>query len=621
MNTKASLVSLAVAMVYSGSVAAVVNPGAYYEIEEIKVNKENAGDLTNANFAPFAKAISEDGGTLGSFSMRAQLSQLVDIGMPHTYEMGCFYDSTVCDAQWQGSENPNSASYQNAMKDWRLRQSNADNIGFASEYIALGQPIAGVVSDREITLGAAESASTDDTVQDIGVNGDMVGYSSAPYALEGSIYKRAYARRGFIKYLGSNALELSPSIETTNGGFSSAYKVKQVQYNNGLVKTVVVGSASVGRPKDNNDYYDSCYNSGHADDRNSMNGLVNCPGFDTQAWMWDIPSDCATGNCTITSKAMMPSPQTQWISERGGDKDAIYTGVAMDINASGVAVGLSTYRRDNNERGGRARPVYFVPNDEGNYPDSPVQITQVESGIDDPNNNMRHAWATGIDDSGMIIGNRLYELRKGRNRPTEFYVFNSQNNTIEFPLLDKLVQTKANKLSGNTVSKEGINSEVAAINNKGKVVGWTDDFDQFHPTENGNPRRQAAFIYDIKDKYSWYLNDLICTQSADGKVSLPLYRIQYANDINDDGQIVATAYKYPDSESYRLLKNAQQVTVKLSVNSAVDINNAPNCWESDVIKQDTQPYERKGASMSWLLLFVLPLVFMRKITKSDNNPS
>jgi hypothetical protein len=572
----------------------------YYTIEEISVNAEGA------LYGPFPSAMSTDGEFIGTYSMKASLSSNVDIGLPFTFNRECQYDDILCDLQFQGSETAGQLSYFNAYRAWRNAQSDAAS-GYES-YMMANTLLSGSDEAESPFLPANNSSDikTTDVTDIIGSERFVVGYASAPYE-SGT---REFVRRAYIKSESGAVTALLPEF-MSSGGFSSAYKLQQVTYANSEQKVLVVGAASRSYPRDNIEYFNDCYNSSEYNDRYEMNDLVRCPGFDTQAWAWDVTALVAGQS----SDELAGFPiATTWLENNESNKGNLtFSANAFDMNVSGIAVGTSTFEYSNNSEGARQRAIIMTPDANGVY-GKPTELTVATTGISDQEDSIYNTWALTISDEGIVTGNREFSIAKGRNKATEFFVYDNKKKTIKLPLLDKKVATTSQRVEsgGNYfLAKNGANSRVYDANEAGLIVGEVDDFDQTDPVYNGSPRSQTAFLYNNSKNQAWLMNDLICKQSG-GVVTSPRIRIRTARVINNEGVVLADGFKYENNNDYKYKVNGVLTVFKLTPNSTLTPNESPNCWESDLLKVNDEPYERQGASMFWLWIFSLPLVFIRR---------
>jgi hypothetical protein len=124
------------------------------------------------------------------------------------------------------------------------------------------------------------------------------------------------------------------------------------------------------------------------------------------------------------------------------------------------------------------------------------------------------------------------------------------------------------------VSTDGVNSEATALNNRNQVVGWTDErSDTTKPVYGSVPRLQEAFLYNINTGSRKAINDLICDASTKScKQNGYYYYVEYANDILDDGTILASARRFSNYTDWSTLSKGTSVVVKLTANYAFSSN-------------------------------------------------
>ena len=633
----------------------------YYNVEEISLTDTDNADY---NYGPYPSAISDDGSFIGTFSMKSLLSRDIDIGLPFTFNRACQYDDVFCDLAFYGSEDSDTLSYENAYQAWRNAQYDAQDYGYTSYMMA---NIYDTDSSSDTQLIPFDDGDYDTDVKITDVTGDsgddqfIVGFSSDTYeySSDDSEYQRDFVRRAFIKYKDSDeVISLLPDFyedtddddaDDANGGLSSAYKIKSVTID-GTTKMFVVGAGSISLPEDDDssdvqDYYNYCYgfDDYDEDDESTLNNLVYCSGFDTQAWAWDV-TDLTDTTQNITGFELA----SEWLddNEDNDSSDITYSASAFDINASGIAVGVSTFEKSSSATGGRQRAIIMTPysdddgddsydssdgnvtydDDDNVYYGAPIELTEAVDDVDDDDGDtIYNTWAVAITDGDsddvMVIGNREYSATKSVNKPTEFFVYNLDDETIDFPLKNKKVLTTEQKNDGDSSSKTGANSRAYDINESGFVVGKVDDYDQTQPVTGGMPRTQSAFLYDngtdsSDNDESWFINDLICTEDDDGVVTSPLYKIRSARVINDDGTVLAEGWKYDTDDDYQNETNATEVMLKLTRNTDVTSpDDSPNCWDSDLLSADDDSYERSGAASFWLWIIAFPLLLIRRFSK------
>lgn len=589
--------SISLAALLSASSAYATTLTSYYEYEII------APDTTGSNYGPYATGLTEDSDTFSVFALKSDLDQDIDIGLPFTFNQECFYDDDVCEEIYYGSEDTTDLSYENGYQAWRTAMAEMDQ---------------GVLDPESYTMGATNNVKIegfdDDTevkVTDV-VNSSFlggsyaVGYGSGPYT-DG---ERDYVRRAFVIDTSTSYATISlipTAFDDDDGGFSSAYRMRDVTYENGDTKTLIVGNASKSLAGGDTDYFDYCYNEGDETDVDDLNYLVYCPGFDTQAWAWEY-DDSAT---EIEGFELA----SEWLDDnedRDSSSDVTYSAAAFDINDSGIAVGVSSYEHSDSAQGARQRAIIMTPDDDGVYSE-PTELTKATSGVSDQDDSIYNTWAQTItDEDDIVMGNRQYAVSKNVNKPIEMFIYDIDDNSVTFPFLNKIVLTTKQRLAGTSASSKGANSRGYDMNNEDLVVGKADAYGETDPTVGGSARTQSAFLYDNSTGDSWYIEDLLCTQDEDGVVTHPLIRLQSATAINDEGVVLAEGYQYSSISNYTNLVDATAIFVKLTPDSDSEPDESPNCWESEALSSDDDSYS--GGASFWLWIFALPLILVRRLT-------
>ena len=603
--------SISIIALLSASSAWAATTTPYYDVEILSV------DTDGSIIGPFPSAITEEGSLFAAYAFKAQLDQDIDLGLPFTFNQTCFYDDDICEFIFSGADEDSNSdidflSINNAYKAWRnaMFDIDAGNADPSSYFF-------GATSNINVEgFGSDTDVKVTDVVDSSFLSSSFaVGYGSAPYASDAT---RDFVRRGFITDASTSAASVSlmPDFDT-DGGFTSAYKMRDVTYNNGETKTLIVGnsSKSFSGDDDDTDNFDLCYSSGDTDEVDTLNDLVYCPGFDTQAWAWEY-----TGTETeITGFALA----TKWLDDNTTNEgsNATYSAAALDINSAGIAVGVSSYEYSDSDVGARQRAIIMTPSDDGVYGE-PTAITSATdesydgSGDydDDDDDTYYNSWAQTITDDNIVMGNRQYSSSKNVNKPIEMFIYDIDNDDIDVPLEDKKVLSTKQRLAGDSASNVGANSRGYDMNNNGLIVGKADAYDQTAPVSGGSPRTQSAFLYDKTSGDSWFLEDLLCSADADGVVTHPLIRLQSATAINDNGVILAQGYQYDSINDYTNKTNASQIMVKLTPDLTSEPDNSPNCWESEALVDSDTSYERSGGASFWLWIFALPLILVRRLS-------
>lgn len=600
--------SISIIALLSASSAWAATTTPYYSVEILSV------DTDGSIIGPFPSAITEEGSLFAAYAFKAQLDQDIDLGLPFTFNQTCFYDNTICDFAFEGAGEDSDIDFlsiNNAYKAWRnaMFDIDAGNADPSSYFFAATSNIniEGFGSDTDVKV-------TDVVDSSFLSSSFAVGYGSAPYASDAT---RVFVRRGFITDASTSAASVSLMPDTFDGdqgGFSSAYKMRDVTYNNGDTKTLIVGNSSKSfSGVDDTENFNLCYKNGDTDDVDTLNDLVYCPGFDTQAWAWEY-----TGTETeITGFALA----TKWLDSDSTyeDSDVTYSAAALDINSAGIAVGVSSFEHSDSDVGARQRAIIMTPSDDGVYGEPTVITSATDESYDgsgdyDEDDTYYNSWAQTITDDNIVMGNRQYSSSKNVNKPIEMFIYDIDNKSIDEPLENKKVLSTKQRLAGDSASKVGANSRGYDMNNKGLIVGKADAYDQTAPVSGGNSRTQSAFLYYKTSGDSWFLEDLLCSADADGVVTHPLIRLQSATAINDNGVILAQGYQYDSINDYTNKTNASQIMVKLTPDLTSEPDNSPNCWESEALVDSDTSYERSGGASFWLWIFALPLILVRRLS-------
>jgi hypothetical protein len=265
------------------------------------------------------------------------------------------------------------------------------------------------------------------------------------------------------------------------------------------------------------------------------------------------------------------------------EDDRSFSSRALAINNSGVAVGYATGWDDNdvitpevNERASASYAVVFRENTEGNKTifDLNQKHYQFRSFIN-------YSIAYDINDNGIAVG---YARSEETFVQKFFYVDTSKpDSEVEVILPEDFF---------------GSSESIAyAINNQDVIVGQGQV--ESHNDSPQNPRRTAAFIYDLSSDTPKVVNvnNLLSCDSP--------YDIITAKDINDAGQISATAImqatSYDEKGEQVLDENGNAVMIDVA--RAVLLN--PIAGEEEDCGEFEEKVERQGASLNFLALLSL----------------
>ncbi|MCK5819270.1 MAG: DUF3466 family protein [Psychromonas sp.] len=564
---------------------------AYYSISDIHKSVVSTG----AHFGPYLSAMSDNGRVIATYSFKSALNSNVDLALPYTFNRPCQYANEICGFEFYGSDNPKLPSYQNGYQKWR--NDIVKNIYSQHLFSRIFNGAVPKVLPSEIPQNA------DIKITDVKDDGSYTGFFS-------SLNNKKIRIAFYVNASGLYAVLSSKPNGDDN--FNSAYAIHEV---NG--KTYVIGSVS----SKINSYFNECY-SGDLSNEGTKGQLTYCPGYDTEAYFWDVT------DLTAITSGVLGTP----LSSKSGSVNAS----ALAINDQGLAVGVSSKYVQNGSVVGDPynpqRAIFMNLKDpsKNNIP-AAIELTSAMDGISEKS-DIYNTWPVSIssaidptDPNSLvwIVGNRQFAVAKERNEPTEFFITDSKNTSASFPLENKVVLTTKRKQENKSPHKIGANSRAydAAMIADGKgvkslwVVGQADDYDQINPVTNGAQRGQTAFIYEKNTDKSWRIDDLICSKK-NGVVTCPLIRVRSARVINSAGTILAEGEVYPTVEAFQYMYGAKDVVLKLTRNpSVLNPDNSPNAWDSALYQTEDVPYKRHGAAAFWLVLLSLPVLLIRRLNK------
>jgi len=382
----------------------------------------------------------------------------------------------------------------------------------------------------------------------------------------------------------SGDLDLTSEHQFTDvGGFASAYGLLKLADNRYLVGGTA--NTAVAGP---DDALNKCYNGSNT----ASADYPLCPGFNTQATLWLV--DPASGAVSTTVQASHYDQDNSGLLQTAAVQDLTLVGGSL------WAVGYSSRQgADTGSAAGRNLAVVWPLDVSGDVVTvGTQQRIPLASGVPGEGDAvLRHSWAVAINQNGWVIGNQQYDKVKGRNRPVEMFTYRLGGSS-KVPFADQ--------------PAVGSNSEAAALNSQNQVVGWRDEREENQPVYQGSPRLQEAFLYNIDSGNSWRLNDLICGRDDAGASSCAIggkyYYLAYANAINDDGSIAATAFRYDSQDDWAKRNNPTTVTVLLNKNAEFVAGDVP----AERVVSNPLPRNDYGASdgggafgASWLVLLGL----------------
>ncbi len=553
MKTKLTL--LATLSILSCASHAAETP--FYQITEI------AGDKAG-NYGPWPTAMAADktvamqAATNDWFQYYNMAPMGMDLANRFRYNIDChnLMASEVCNGFWDGSTK--------RAQNWRI-----DTVSYTPQ--------------NETLLNGASRSEQDGIIKELGDSADYyVGYKVASSATNGYYFERqAFA------HLGANDIDLLPPTTFTNvGGFSSANTLLKLSDDNYLVGGTA--NTSVSGPDSSLAY---CYTG----DTSQNSDLNRCPGFNTQAALWLTTPDATSATAALASG--------YYSSDSNLLETAAVLGLTKKEDGSYLAVGYSsTNGVGNSVTLGRNVAVSWQVSVSGATATfGTLSLIPLPKGTptNDKDNVLSNSWAVAANAQGVIIGNQKFSQAKSRNKPVEMFIYDSQNGTTTVPFEDK--------------PNPGANSEAAAINQVGQVVGWQDERNETQPVYNGSPRLQEAFLYNVGTKNSWRFNDLICA-TVNGAASCAqngkYYYIVYASAVHDDGTVAATAYRYDSYADWAARRKATVTPVLLTPSTEFTTeHDVPTDYVvTNALPASDLGQDNGGGSIPLWLLAVLPLL-------------
>lgn len=442
----------------------------------------------------------------------------------------------------------------------------------------------------DLTCTDDKTRSTTNAIEGFNNQGIMFGTATAPYLpIAGPAdsngdsqthWVREHGQRGFYSPdFGTTIVPVPPSETRYGGGISAVLDIND-------------SGTAVGY---------SSYDVSSAREALVLNTKDNgCADPDVLA---DIPQEVCIQNLqsgmyyiqafkvSLTDPAAEPELLGLLVNPLAEDERA-FTSQAVAINNNGVAVG---YAHGWNNKDvttptatERMTGSYAVMFKDGNVFDfnQPHYDYRTSSVIE-------FSRANDINDAGLAVG---YLLNTSTFVKKFFYV----DTTV--PYSDMAMITPKDFFK----SSESI---AYAVNSNGIIVGEAEI--ETHNESSDNPRRTVGFIYDTSSEVPTMtnINSLLSCDSA--------YNIIKANDINEQGQISATAIV--KSTAYDALGNP--VTddsgnpVMVDVVRAVMLEPIP-ANENPVVEDcglTDEKVERQGASLGWFgLLSLLTLIGLRR---------
>ena len=487
---------------------------------------------------------------------------------------------------------------------WVIRwlQDTSSGKGLNIRYQKIGDTLAmtnvgGVTEDYNLwdqTFDGSDelTRSTIDIVSGITNGGISYGTATAPYLPSDTFtdsegdehiyWLREHGIRGFFSYdQGTQVHQVVPFETEYGGGESAVLDVNEAG--------IAVGYSSYKLTQSYKDIIED--ESGGCADPDVLDDLP----FDACVAQVKLQSSVLTYHTMALKATLDPSGNTVveqlgLLVEPHEDDERPHSSYALAVNASGVAVGYANGWNDETvtspSEDETSSYQYAVVYKDGDVIDLTGDHTDKAS-----------SRAYDINDDGIAVGH-ITKAISGKAVQKFFYV-------------DTTVPEEAIEMIYPDDFFVGSDSTARAINNNGLVVGEGEI--ETHNESSSNPRRTAAFVYDINDDLFSNLNDLI--PCADRLTT----DIIEARGINDNGIISATAVikvDRLDAKGEPMLDETGNPLTE-DVVRAISLKLVPDDGEICTAEEEEGKVIRQGASFSFgslLVLFSL-LGIRRKLLK------
>jgi len=481
---------------------------------------------------------------------------------------------------------------------WVVRwlQDTSSGRGLDIEYQKVGDTIAmtnmgGVTTDFNLWDVKFDSTdtltrSTMDIVSGITDNGISYGTATAPYLpsepyadsddVEHIFWLREHGIRGFFSYdLGAQVFEVVPFETEHAGGVSAVLDVSEAG------TAVGFSSYKVTQAFDDviNDDTGGCADTANVPDRLTLEACIAEAQLQLRVDTYHIMAFKAaldpSGSPVVEQLGLLVTPHV--------DDERSYSSYALAVNSQGVAVGYADGFNDE---------TVTVPavNENRSYHYAVVFKDGEVIDLTGDHTDKGSSRAYDINDAGIAVGH-ITKAIDGKAVDKFFYV-------------DTNVSKEAVTMINPSDYFNGSDSTARAINNSGLIVG--EGQIETHNESSSNPRRTAAFVYNMNDDIFTNINELVPCSVRQA------YDIIEARGINDAGMISATAVVKVDRRDAKgelMLDNGGEPLTE-DVVRAISLNPIPDDGEV-CPAEEVGKVERKGASLgfgsAWFLMAIFAL--------------
>lgn len=476
----------------------------------------------------------------------------------------------------------------------RWLQDTTSGRGLNVEYQKIGDTvaitnIAGVIADYSLwdeTFQGTDdlTRSTVDIISGITDAGILYGTATAPYLPsdiyidsddeEHTFWFREHGIRGFYSFDQGEPIHQIVPLETEYvGGQSAILDVNEAGIAAGF-SSYKVSQAYIDVIEDESG---GCADTNIVPDQMSLEACIAQTALNSSTAIYHsmalkVTLD-ANGNSVVEQLGLLVEPHV--------DDERPHSSYALAVNTQGVAVGYANGWDDE---------TVTTPseNQSSNYQFAVVYKDGEVIDLTGDHSDKASSRAYDINDAGIAVGH-ITKAINGRAIEKFFYV-------------DTSVPTEQIEMINPDDFFDSSDSTARAINNNGLIVGEGEIETQNESSLN--PRRTAAFVYDMQNDILSNLNELIpCSDRLK-------YNILEARGITDEGLISATAVVEQNRVDAKgeLVLDATGNPLTEDVVRAITLE--PMLEDGEVCTaEEEQKVERKGASFGFITLLMLGSFF------------